>query len=745
MKQDDDGAEALFSSIWAVVERANSLSMHKNQLHRDYIAFSEPGKPFIRTDKRTIKRRATMALYADYIERFYQSRAEDDGNAEVAALGLLTINTESLDSTARAVRHILASIVPAVKDAPADADLFTLGFDSLLAFRATKAVAAATDLGGRLLPRSFYAGPTVEAIAATVVRLAAERRAMTTNGTLASPSSTEQHQQDPQVAKIRELTNRHKARLSSKLGPMDLFGGNMYEGINIFFPLRPGVSFEQAYKVLQRGLVRAMDIVPDLAGKVIPCSEHEIGYKKGDLRISLPPVPSTALGTSSSDEPRQLRFRDLSSVLPSYAEQRASGFLTSAYPDELLTTCPAFPDLPTDVCNVQANFIEGGCVLAFNVHHHSLDGIGLLIALKVWAECCRFIQGDQSATCEWLHPESVNRDMLSILYELEGFAKPGNEVDPRVWGFLPYADPALKNKQEEKEKDKIEAAAVHGHVTKPNLEKASSSRHLPEPPRLPLCEHWPPAPRADGRTLTSSTFLISAEKLERLHKSVELAETSDPESQSLSKGSGSLSLGDVLQAFFWRAAVRARRRAEDSSEDMSIIEMPTDVRPYFSSHLPPTYMANCVIMNRQHMSVSELCSSQTPLHKIAQICREARTRLDQELVHDAFSLLHTIQDNSPGNHATAFLGQGIQDGPHSLFNNMMLFQASDLGPFGGDVFEAPDAVRVQMDWLNKAFRSLFILPMRQDGGVELTLGTLPEELDAMMNDSEFMQFAQFLG
>lgn len=204
-----------------------------------------------------------------------------------------------------------------------------------------------------------------------------------------------------------------------------------------------------------------------------------------------------------------------------------------------------------------------------------------------------------------------------------------------------------------------EVTAVNGDVTEPDVKKARLSRHLPEPP----------APRADGRTLTASTFVISAQKLEKLQKSVEAVDAADPKSQSLSKDSGPLSLGDVLQAFCWRAAVRARRRPEDSSsDDMSIIEMPTDVRTYFSSHLPPTYMTNCVIMNRQHMSVAELCSSQTSLYKIAQICREARTRVDQELVHDALSLLHTIKDNSPGNHTTAFLGQGIRDGPHSLLN-----------------------------------------------------------------------------
>lgn len=697
-----------------------------------------------------------MALYADYIERFYQSRAEDETDAEVAALGLPEVDTASLDSTTRAVRQILASVVPEVEEAPTDADLFALGFDSLLVFRAVKAVAAATDLKGRLVPRHFYAGPTVEKIAASVVRLAAERRAATANGT--SSSSTLQHQEDPQVVKIRELMNRHKARLSSKLGPMDLLGGNIYDGFNFFLPLRPGVSFEQAYKVLQRGLVRAMEIVPDLGGTLIPCSEHEIGYKKGDLRVTVPPLPSTALGTSLPTAPRQLRFRDLSSVLPSYAEQRASGFLTSAYRDELLTTCPGWPDLPADVLYAQANFVEGGCVLAFNVHHHSFDGIGVLIAFRIWAECCRFVQGDGSADCEWLHPESLNRELLSILYELEGFAKPADEVDPRVWGFLPFADPALRQEMEkemekEKEKEKkVTAAAVNGdvpvnghalvngHVPKPKTKKTSSSRDLPEPPRLPLTEDWPPKGRTDGRAMTSSTFLISAEKLDRLQKSIELVE--DPERPT----KGSLSLSDVLQAFFWRATIRARRRPQNSSpDDTAILEMPTDARPYFSSHLPPSYMGNCVIMNRLYMPVSELCSSQTGLYKIAQVFREARNRVNQELVHDAFSLLHMIPDNSPGNHSAAFIGQGVQDGWHSVINNLLLFQTSDMGPFGADVFEAPEAVRLQMDGLNNAFRVLFIHPMREDGGVELMLGTFPEELHAMINDGQFTQFAEFMG
>ncbi len=57
----------------------------------------------------------------------------------------------------------------------------------------------------------------------------------------------------------------------------------------------------------------------------------------------------------------------------------------------------------------------------------------------------------------------------------------------------------------------------------------------------------------------------------------------------------------------------------------------------------------------------------------------------------------------------------------------------------------PETMRVQMDRFNTAFRLLVILPMRNDGGIELLLGTLPEEFAMLMKDKEFMEYASFLG
>ena len=62
-------------------KEANSQSRHKDQLLRDFILFAQPDKPFVRTDKGTVKRHATLQVYADYVESFYSS--QDLGAGEV--------------------------------------------------------------------------------------------------------------------------------------------------------------------------------------------------------------------------------------------------------------------------------------------------------------------------------------------------------------------------------------------------------------------------------------------------------------------------------------------------------------------------------------------------------------------------------------------------------------------------------------------------------------------------------------
>ena len=660
-----------------------------------------------------MKRRATLALFADYIERFYSSRDEDSD--------ALTVDTSSVESITDSIRHILGSLMPAIHEASPDADLFGLGLDSLLAFRAVKMIRASMGLQDWLAPRHLYANPTLAKFSAAVARLEAEVRK--TNMTASDEVINDN------LAKMKMMIEKHKARLSFKMNPFDYVTPNHYMGLNFFFALRKEIGFKQAFENLQKGLRRTMQLIPALDGKMIVCSEQEIGYKKGDLRLTMPLLPSsTSLDSDLTDSPagpRQLNYRDLSHVLPPFRELRDAGFVPSAFKDELILEGNPFPSLPADILFAQANFVEGGCILAINFHHSCLDGIGAMVALKVWAESCRFVQGDTLATCSWFDPESFNHSLPEILYEQEGYAKPAHEVDPGVWGFLPFLPPEepLKN---------------YGNgIFKTEKSRLPKEKALPPPPTFPHKFVWPPPLAQNG--LRTSMFLISPENIEKLKQQV----IADPEAKG-----AITSISDIVQAFFWRSAIKARYRVAKElrgeifgPEEISVLELPVDGRPYFSSLLPSSYMGSMLILNRPNMPVETLCSPETSIGRIAYLLREAAARITPSLVHDAFTLLQSLPDYSRFTDACMGL-----EGMHAMLSNLMLFQTSEIS-FGNEFFAgggSPEAMRPQVERLNKRFRFLVIYPMKNDGGVELSLGTSPEELEMLRTDEEFTKYAKLM-
>ncbi|KAM7208256.1 chloramphenicol acetyltransferase-like domain protein [Naviculisporaceae sp. PSN 640] len=751
--------DQVLESIWAKVESANAMSLHKNQLQKDYIAFAQADKPFVRTDKRTIKRRATLELYAEYIDRFYDSRSDE----EDAAAAQLRLDTSSLEALTRAIRDIVTPLLLGLEDASSlpigdDADLFGLGLDSILAFRVVKSIRVATGLHDKLTVRHMYGNPTIAKLAGVIWRLLAENNK--TNGVNGSATNGD-HEVDPVAAKLNKMLALHRARLSAKVNPFDLMNPNIYVGMKFYLALREDADFEDVFARLQEGLRRTMQMIPELEGRVMRCSEDEEGYKKGDLRITLPPLPSTATSDLKTpptsppggprQDPRQLAYKDLSAVLPSFDQLRAGGFAVSAFDDSVVLDCPWFPRLPADVLVAQANFVKGGCILAINVHHAGFDGIGVITAMRAWAENCRYVQGDRSATCDWLEPDSLNRGLLHILYELEGYAKPASQVDPNVWGYLGFPNPALIEESEMKGFEPRQVAALnkttslHSGKRQAQDHISASNSTLPKPPPFPRKFAWPPVPPADGRSMRSTTFLIPADKIEKLRQRV-LADLEQSQSPVKSQAP---SISDILQAFFWRAAIRARYRVETqlrgktfSADDISIVEMPIDARTYFSNLLPSSYMGSCLVTNRPYLPVQELCSPSTSLSSIASIFRAAAAHITPSLVHDAFTLLQSVPDYTMITNACMGLS-----GMHCMMNNMMLFRTDEIS-FGGEFLAAngvPETMRIQMDRFNTAFRLLVILPMRKDGGIELLLGTLPEEFAMLINDKEFMEYAEFLG
>ncbi|KAL8943411.1 MAG: hypothetical protein Q9211_001000 [Gyalolechia sp. 1 TL-2023] len=232
-------------------------------------------------------------------------------------------------------------------------------------------------------------------------------------------------------------------------------------------------------------------------------------------------------------------------------------------------------------------------------------------------------------------------------------------------------------------------------------------------------------------------FLIPPENVQKLKQEV----IADPEAKG-----AITSTSDIVQALFWRAAIKARYRVAKElrgqsfgPDEISVLELPVDSRPYFSSLLPSSYMGCMLILNRPNMPVETLCSPETSIGCIAYLLREAAARITPSLKNDAFTLLQCLPDYS--RFTLACIGLG---GMHAIISNLMLFQTSEIS-FGDGFFAdggSPEAMRPQVERYNKRFRFLVIYPTKNDGSVELVLGTLPEELEMLKTDEEFTNVTQ---
>ncbi|KAF2146409.1 uncharacterized protein K452DRAFT_264205 [Aplosporella prunicola CBS 121167] len=153
--------EALLDSILERVHIANSLGPSNARIFREYIWFAKPDKPFVRTDKNTVKRRDTVLLYEREIEQFYESM-EEDGN-------YAAIDITSPETIARGIRNMLVDSLPSMKEVGSDEDLSNAGLDSALAFRLSKSLRSALadheEKKSGLTPKFVYAHPTMNALA----------------------------------------------------------------------------------------------------------------------------------------------------------------------------------------------------------------------------------------------------------------------------------------------------------------------------------------------------------------------------------------------------------------------------------------------------------------------------------------------------------------------------------------------------------------------------------------------------
>ncbi|KAF1934949.1 acetyl-CoA synthetase-like protein [Clathrospora elynae] len=684
LKDSSAKSDELVESIWAKIETSMACSRHTVRVSRDYVFFAQPEMAFIRTDKGTVKRKDTLALYNDYIERFYSSRNSGPS---------LVVDDSSATALQRSVKEILAFSLPAIGAASSDDDLFALGLDSLGVSAAINAIRAAIKGLDKLAPRHLYANPTLAKFTATLQSMMAK----------VEDAGVIEKQVKSQESRMQRLIAQRKAHQSFRLNPFGYFSPAQYFTLMFYLPLAADVPFDNVFENMQKGLDRTLELIPALGGKIIRCSEHEIGYKKGELCVAVPPFGSSAR--------IRLAYKNMSDILPSFETLRKGGFAPSAFPDEQALRPDVSSPVPNDILSAQANFVNGGCILAVDLNHSCIDGAGAMTAIKVWAENCRYLQEHRSASCDWYDPESFNHSLPELLHEVEGHARPVEDIDASLWDLLRFPPP-----------DNVLA------------KQPTQSGALPV--RYPT--HSVYAPPAEQRTLDTTLVSISPEKLQMLKEDI---------TRDLGDKTVVPSISDIVQALIWRSALRARYAVAKANgrsftmDECCVFESLTDSRPYFSSLLPSSYMGSMLFFNRTRTPIHELCDPHTSISDVAHMLRSSAARMTPPLIHDAFTLLQQVPDYTV--HSMASKGLHHMN---TLVSNMMLVQLDELN-FGERYFAnegVPELMRLPIERPNKSLRFLCVYPFRADGRLEVAVGMFPEEREMLERDEEFMRYTEFV-
>ncbi|KAF4975977.1 hypothetical protein FZEAL_7304 [Fusarium zealandicum] len=475
------------------------------------------------------------------------------------------------------------------------------------------------------------------------------------------------------------------------LGPIDHAAPRHYCAFRFYLPLKPGVTPQSAFKVLHEGLHQTFTQLPWLSGQTWDQDPNAKDYRPGQLVIRHGHVHA------AGPWPSQLVFRQFDSG-ETLDELREDGFPTDALPESLpeWISFPPEASKGPDVFKAQASFIPGGCILLAGPQHLVCDGTAAISIVNLWAEHCRAIQ---------LHSD------VSVV--------------------ATTSDRALL------------AGACKAHVSKDSPGPAAWRLFGRSGPPPPLSEteacRAPPA-RLSEVPMKSAIFYIPADRLTLLYKN------------SVDGGSSGVSTTDALSALVSRCTLRARRKVAlqdpDSTSDVqkegawAAVAIMVDGRGQLDSDLLLSgYLGNMTCVNLALMPLAQLTSTETSLASIARLVREGAAGVNPKTLMDAYALADALPDFNQLQHADIPLdGTALQVSP------LLSLPASGLD-FGGHLFGnggCPEALRPPMDWFNRSVRTCFFLPKLSGGGVEVVLNLFEHEMDTLLQDPEFLEYAVYL-
>ncbi|EEA22439.1 conserved hypothetical protein [Talaromyces marneffei ATCC 18224] len=491
------------------------------------------------------------------------------------------------------------------------------------------------------------------------------------------------------------------------LTPFDHCVPRAYYNGAIYLSIRPGVTFTEAFAVLHEALHRTFVTVPWLSGKVHLQSSDSPGWRPGQGEIRYCPVDV------NDPWPHQFKFKELESSV-SFDEIKDAGFPTDTFNDDDLVWSPFFADLSStpEVFVGQANFIPGCCIITAAIHHSASDETAFFHVLKLWSGNCNALQRESKRLAE-MSVGSSDRSVPDRLWTRERTGENVDEIDPQTWMLIG-----------------ISPSDIHQEPVKAST---SAAAHAP-PPKSTL--------RAQ-QLLKAGIFYVSPSGLSALQRDI---------AQELG-GSGGISSNDAVCALIWRCFLRARSMArkasgnssEESGEADAVLNMVCDGRPNFSTGLPPKYLGNITFNVLSKLPLPSLTSTDTSIATVAATIRRGASSIGSAHLMDLYTLLQNLSGFDDLARWKRNRTSSIE-GNNMAISSMIMFPVSDVN-FGDRIFGnrgMVEAIRPFMDGLNRFTRICFVLPRNKNGSVEFVANLFDEEMDILMEDEEFANYATCL-
>ncbi|KAI1198876.1 putative enoyl-CoA hydratase/isomerase family protein [Nemania serpens] len=311
------------------------------------------------------------------------------------------------------------------------------------------------------------------------------------------------------------------------------------------FELPPVADRTRITRYLHTAFHNTVQRVPFLAGSIVPFSQEQGG--RPWLRNMVP------------EGAARLIVKDLSHEL-SFSELAKADFAQHLLDTEKLCPLPKtayVQEEPVDVCQFQANFVEGGLLLVVSIIHIAADGRGVTEIIKIFADQLRKAQSMPDIVEPLVTRDTVYRSNRTAL--VSGNGVPGAIENHEAWTSSPINS--------------------HGQIA-----DVKNSCH---------------------------TLRITAKGLARL-KRIMTESSHGPDDW--------VSSNDAISALIWRSIMVARRRANILPADATTyVSQPLDCRAHLG--LPQPYFGNVLYMTKSSMSLDALSNTETGLGDAARILR----------------------------------------------------------------------------------------------------------------------------